>query len=78
MENYVARASGSVGQEILNPDGEVIAWTVDGWWAAAIVDLLNRAEKGDRPSPRAEKPDRPTVDTRNEKSPGRFADQCRG
>ena len=52
MENYVARASGSVGQEILNPDGEVIAWTVDGWWAAAIVDLLNRAEKGESVHPR--------------------------
>jgi hypothetical protein len=41
---YVARASGSVGCEILDPGGEVVAWTVDGWWAATIVALLNGAE----------------------------------
>jgi hypothetical protein len=42
---YVARASGVAGYEIL-ADGEVVAWTVDGWWAAIIVDLLN--EKASR------------------------------
>jgi hypothetical protein len=41
---FCARASGSVGCEILDPDGDVIAWTVDGWWAAIIVGLLNGAE----------------------------------
>jgi hypothetical protein len=46
-----ARAAGSVGCEILDPDGEVIAWTVDGWWAAAIVRLLERAEEGDLKQP---------------------------
>jgi hypothetical protein len=44
---YVARASGSVGCEILDPDGEVVAWTADGWWAAIIVGLLNGTEHGD-------------------------------
>jgi len=48
MDNYTARASGSAGYEILS-DGEVVAWTVDGWWAATIVGLLNRAEDGDLP-----------------------------
>jgi hypothetical protein len=48
---YVARASGSVGCEILDPDGEVVAWTVDGWWAAVIVGLLNGAEEGDQSLP---------------------------
>jgi hypothetical protein len=38
---YVARASGAAGYEIIDTDGELVAWTVDGWWAAAIVDLLN-------------------------------------
>jgi hypothetical protein len=40
---YVARASGSVGCEIL-ADGEVIAWTVDGWWVAITPALLNRVQ----------------------------------
>jgi hypothetical protein len=43
MDIYTARASGSTGQEILNPDGEIVAWTVDGWWAAIIVGLLNQS-----------------------------------
>ena len=46
MENYTARNSGSVGCEIL-ADGEVVAWTLDGYWAAVIIDLLERAEEGD-------------------------------
>jgi hypothetical protein len=41
---YVARASGSVGCEIIDPNGEIVAWTVDGWWAAVIVGLLNRVD----------------------------------
>ena len=45
MDNYTARPSGSVGHEIL-ADGEVVAWTVGGLWAAVIVDLLERAEEG--------------------------------
>ena len=45
---YVARASGSVGCEILDPDGEVVAWTVDGWWGATIVGLLNGVEGRER------------------------------
>jgi hypothetical protein len=55
--DYVARAAGSVGYEIL-ADGEVVAWTVDGWWAAVIVGLLDGAEEGD-----------PTHDTRNPSAP---------
>ena len=43
MDDYSMRRSGSVGHEVL-ADGQVIAWTVDGWWAAMIVGLLNRAE----------------------------------
>jgi hypothetical protein len=53
MENYTTHASGSVGQEILNPDGEVIAWTVDGCWAAIIVALLNGAPPDDLENPSA-------------------------
>ena len=43
--DFTARASGSVGCEILDPDGEVVAWTVDGWWAAVIVGLPDEAEE---------------------------------
>ncbi len=45
MDGYTARASGSVGCEIMNPDGEIVAWTTDGWWAAVIVALLNGDEE---------------------------------
>ena len=29
----------------MNPDGEIVAWTTDGWWAAVIVALLNGDEE---------------------------------
>ena len=29
---------GQQGYDILDPEGEVVAWTVDGPWAAVIVD----------------------------------------
>ncbi len=38
---YVARASGAAGYEIIDPEGEIVARVVDGWWAAIIVELLN-------------------------------------
>ncbi len=44
MDVYVARASGAAGYDILDPEGEIIARVVDGWWASVIVDLLNDAE----------------------------------
>ncbi len=40
---YVARASGAVGYDILDPEGEVIASAADGWQAAAIVEMLNES-----------------------------------
>ena len=43
MDDYSTRRSGSVGHEVLL-DGQVIAWTVNGWWAAVIVGLLNGVE----------------------------------
>ncbi len=44
---FCARASGTEGCEMLSPDGEIVAWTTDGWWAAVIVRLLNAAEERD-------------------------------
>jgi hypothetical protein len=52
---FWARASGSVGCEIIDPDGEIVAWTADGWWAATIVGLLNGAEERGLPLPRSPK-----------------------
>jgi hypothetical protein len=52
MSEYSYRRSGSTGCEIIDPDGLVIAWTVDAAWAALIVELLNWAEgNGLRPAP---------------------------
>ncbi len=41
---FVARRVGTTGHEILDSTGSVVAWTVDGYWAAVLAELLNRAE----------------------------------
>jgi hypothetical protein len=43
MNHFTFRLIGSMGCEILSPDGTVVAWTVDLTTAAVIVALLNRA-----------------------------------
>jgi hypothetical protein len=58
MEGYMTRRSGTVGHEILSPEGEIVAWTIDGCWAAIIVGLLDRVEGRN-----------PTHDTRNPSAP---------
>jgi len=53
VETYTARQCGTTGHKIL-ADGEVVAWTVDGTWAAVIVELLNGApHRVPRPLPDA-------------------------
>ncbi len=42
-QGFAARRYGSSGHEIVGPDG-VVAWTMDGYWAAVIVALLNGAD----------------------------------
>ncbi len=44
-ETFSSRLVGTTGHEILTPDGQVIAWTVDSVWAAVIVALPNGAEE---------------------------------
>ena len=39
--NYSYRQSGMAGCEILDQDGNIIAWTVDSTIAEVIVHLLN-------------------------------------
>jgi hypothetical protein len=39
---FTARPVGTTGHEILAPDGKVVAWTVNDYWAAVVVDAMNR------------------------------------
>jgi hypothetical protein len=41
---YAARRCGSTGHEIIDPQGKVVAWTVDGAWAAVIVTLFSMTD----------------------------------
>ena len=41
---FTIRCEGTLQYEILDPDGRVIAWTADAYWAHVIVALLNRTE----------------------------------
>lgn len=38
--SFAVRQSGNIGQELIGPDGTVIAWTTDAWIAQAICKLL--------------------------------------
>ena len=42
MSEFTVRDSGFIGQEILDADGAVVAWTVDSVLAQRIVQLLNQ------------------------------------
>ena len=42
MSEFSVRDSGSIGQEILDADGAVVAGTVDSVLAQRIVQLLNQ------------------------------------
>jgi hypothetical protein len=42
---FSVRHSGTVGQEVLGPDGRIVAWTTDGWAAQVICKLLNENEE---------------------------------
>jgi hypothetical protein len=42
--DFSVRSSGNIGQEILDRDGKVVAWTTDVLLARRITLLLNRDE----------------------------------
>lgn len=42
---FVIRSSGIIGQEIIDADGRVVAWTTDEWVAAVICRLLNESQE---------------------------------
>ena len=41
---FTVQQSGDIGQEIRGPDGKVIAWTTDSWFAQVIARLLDANE----------------------------------
>ena len=42
---FTVRQSGNIGQEILDQDGNTIAWTTDAWLAQVICKLLSDNEE---------------------------------
>lgn len=42
---FFKRSNGSIGWEIIDADGQVIAWTTDEITAERICELLNRTER---------------------------------
>jgi hypothetical protein len=40
----VLPSTGAIGQEIIDGNGTIVAWTCDAWVAQAIVKLLNENE----------------------------------
>jgi hypothetical protein len=41
---FSVHSTGNIGQEILDPDGKIIAWTTDSWVAQVIARLLGENE----------------------------------
>lgn len=41
---YLFRRIATCGCELIDPTGTVVAWTVDDYWAATIVRLLNETD----------------------------------
>jgi hypothetical protein len=45
QEPFAIRQSGSIGQEILDQNDKIIAWTTNVWVAQVICKLLNEHEE---------------------------------
>ena len=45
LDAFTVRQSGSIGQEILDQDGNTIAWMTDAWLAQVICKLLTENEE---------------------------------
>ena len=45
LGSFTVRQSGSIGQEILDQDGTVVAWTIDAWLAQVVCKLLTENEE---------------------------------
>ena len=45
LGSFTVRQSGSIGQEILDQDGNTIVWTTDAWLAQVVCKLLSDNEE---------------------------------
>ena len=55
---FTTRRVGISGCEIRDPDGTIIAWTVDKPWAAVFVGLLNQTRlNNENPIAQVQSPD---------------------
>ena len=45
MGAFSAQPLGNIGQVVLDPDGNIIAWATDAWVAQVIAKLLNENEE---------------------------------
>ena len=43
-ESYTLQQSGNIGQEIISPEGKVIAWTTDPVIGALLKSILNKTD----------------------------------
>ena len=41
---FSVHPSGNIGQEVRDPDGQIIAWTTNAWLAQVIAKLLSENE----------------------------------
>lgn len=49
MNQFTIQQSGSIGQEIISPRGNILAWTTDPVFGALIVQILNAVYSDDEP-----------------------------
>jgi hypothetical protein len=45
LGSFTVRQSGGIGQEILDQDGNTIAWMTDAWLAQVVCKLLTENEE---------------------------------
>jgi hypothetical protein len=77
--HFTFRRSGTCGHELLDPDGQVFAWTIDVASAAAIVAALNWAGfSRSAPAHQATGGCGPVEVSRNHGDRWAEADNCRG
>lgn len=49
MDQFTLQQSGNIGQEIISPNGNILAWTTDPVFGAFIVRILNAIYSEDEP-----------------------------
>lgn len=49
MDQFTLQQTGNVGQEIISPNGNILAWTTDPVFGAFIVRILNAIYSEDEP-----------------------------